>query len=191
MPDEQKHRNPSWTRDEVILGLDTYLEHRSSGLSQAHPAILELSRMLNALAERLHRKMGLDFRNPNGVYMKMGNFMHLDPSYQGVGLSAVSSMEREVWNEYANRPLELHVLANSIRHALIEAAEELLNTGAEPEEHDFPEGALKYRQHVTRERNKELVSRAKERALNKNGRLKCEACGFDFEAVYGPPRAVG
>jgi hypothetical protein len=52
-----------------------------------------------------------------------------------------------------NRAAELHILASSIRHALIERAEKVLNTDAEPEEHDFPEGALKYRHHVTRERN--------------------------------------
>jgi|SRR5579864_3787936 len=186
MPDQQKHRNPLWTRDEVILGLDTYLQRRSLGFRQSDSAIVELSRVLNALAEHLGRNKRTDFRNPNGVYMKMGNFMHLDPDYQGVGLSSVSAMEREVWNEYVHRPGDLHILAASIRNALKETSEELLNTGAEADEHDFPEGALKYRQHVTRERNRELVSRAKERAKQKHGRLYCEACDFDFEAVYGP-----
>lgn len=180
-----KSRNPFWSRDEVILALDTYLRHESSRLHQDHPAVVELSRTLNALGKYLHREMGRDFRNANGVYMKMGNFLHLDPKYNGVGLSSVSTMERQVWNDYANRAPELHVLADSIRMALAERSGTLLNTGAEQDERDFPEGALKYRQHVTRERNRDLIRTAKERAKQRYGRLSCDVCGFDFQVVYG------
>jgi len=124
-------------------------------------------------------------RLQNGIAFAFDRIPHLDPSYRGAGLSSVSSMEREVWNEYANRPSELHFLASSIRHALMDGTEELLNTGTDAEEGDFPEGAFKYRQHVTRERNRELILRAKDRAKQRLGKLYCEACGFDFEAVYG------
>lgn len=49
----------------------------------------------------------------------------------------------------------------------------------------FPEGKLKERLHVARERNRELVRQAKLLALTRNGCLKCACCGFDFFAVYG------
>jgi 5-methylcytosine-specific restriction protein A len=177
-------RNPSWSRDEAILALDTYLQNDPSSLHKDHPAILELSRTLNLLGKRLQRNTRAAFRNPNGVYMKMGNFLHLDPDYPGIGLSSVSTLEKQVWHEYAKQANELHALADSIRTTLT-SGQLFLDTGAETEENDFPEGALKYRQHVTRERNYGLVRRAKEQAKRKNGRLLCEVCSFDFQAVYG------
>jgi 5-methylcytosine-specific restriction enzyme A len=118
-------------------------------------------------------------------FMKMGNFLHLDPNYGGVGLSSVSIMEKQVWNDYASRAPELHALADSIRIGLNDNKDLLLNTYGEEDERHFPEGALKYRQHVTRERNRDLVRKVKERAKRVHGRLTCEICGFDFEAVYG------
>ncbi len=53
------------------------------------------------------------------------------------------------------------------------------------EEIAFPEGAVQYRMHKTRERHPELVKQAKERALAVNGKLTCECCSFDFGQIYG------
>lgn len=49
----------------------------------------------------------------------------------------------------------------------------------------FPEGKLKERLHLARERNAELVRRAKEEAFRLNGGLSCMCCGFDFFEKYG------
>lgn len=49
----------------------------------------------------------------------------------------------------------------------------------------FPEGAATERLHTTKERNRELVSLAKDRAMEANGRLACRVCDFDFGRVYG------
>lgn len=48
-----------------------------------------------------------------------------------------------------------------------------------------PEGAQKQRLHLVRERNQTLVRAAKEAALQKDGRLRCEVCQFCFTNVYG------
>lgn len=54
------------------------------------------------------------------------------------------------------------------------------------EEKEYSEGKISYRKHKMRERNPEIIKAAKERfARNNNGRLYCEACGFDFFEVYG------
>jgi len=53
------------------------------------------------------------------------------------------------------------------------------------DEEDFPEGTLFYRRHRFRERNSALVKAAKERFLEKHGRLFCECCKFNFEDQYG------
>ncbi|MFS0689962.1 HNH endonuclease [Sporosarcina sp. 179-K 8C2 HS] len=49
----------------------------------------------------------------------------------------------------------------------------------------YREGKSVLREHFTRERNRKLIEAAKESFLVKEGRLFCEACGFDFEETYG------
>jgi hypothetical protein len=48
------------------------------------------------------------------------------------------------------------------------------------------EGRELLRLHRTRERNRGLVARKKRSVLFEYGRLVCEACEFEFAAVYGP-----
>ena len=54
-----------------------------------------------------------------------------------------------------------------------------------PTRDGFPEGKLKERLHLSRERNPEIIRQAKRLALQRDGCLRCTCCGFDFEAVYG------
>ncbi len=49
----------------------------------------------------------------------------------------------------------------------------------------FSEGRKLIRKHIVRERNHQVISKAKNEYLKKNGTLKCEICGFDFEETYG------
>lgn len=49
----------------------------------------------------------------------------------------------------------------------------------------FPEGKLKEKLHLARERNQELVRQAKAQAMTRDGSLKCACCGFDFLKNYG------
>lgn len=49
----------------------------------------------------------------------------------------------------------------------------------------FIEGQLVLRTHLRRERNRTLVDAAKAAFKKAHGRLFCEACGFDFAAIYG------
>jgi len=56
-----------------------------------------------------------------------------------------------------------------------------------PEYRDsFPEGKLKEMMHRFKERNLAVIGLAKKIALQKNGKLKCQVCGFDFAETYGP-----
>lgn len=50
---------------------------------------------------------------------------------------------------------------------------------------EFPEGKIVERTHKTRERNNQVVELAKKVFKEKNGRLFCQSCGFDFEKTYG------
>ncbi len=60
----------------------------------------------------------------------------------------------------------------------------------EDEESAFPEGAEKYRMHWARERDPEIARKAKCKRLSETGKLKCEACNFDYSEKYGD-RGVG
>ena len=50
---------------------------------------------------------------------------------------------------------------------------------------EFSEGKLLLKLHLQRERNPKLIRNAKKNFLDKNGRLYCEICGFDFNEKYG------
>jgi hypothetical protein len=66
-------RNPAWSRDELILALDLYVRFRES-TGQGRPEIVGLSSLLNRIAGGSE---GDAFRYPNGVYMKLMNFLPL------------------------------------------------------------------------------------------------------------------
>jgi 5-methylcytosine-specific restriction protein A len=44
---------------------------------------------------------------------------------------------------------------------------------------------LRLRRHFRRDRNQRVVELKKAKVLQEQGRLACEACSFDFAAVYG------
>jgi len=50
---------------------------------------------------------------------------------------------------------------------------------------EFPEGKIIEKIHKSRERNSQVIQIAKSIFKQKNGKLFCQICGFDFEQVYG------
>lgn len=95
-------RNPNWVRDELILALDLYFEHfrfDPSHVNQSHPKVIELSELLRQLPLHADKVQDNNFRNPNGIYMKLGNFQSLDPNYKGKGLAQRSKGDEDVWND--------------------------------------------------------------------------------------------
>jgi 5-methylcytosine-specific restriction protein A len=179
-------RNPPWHRDELILALDLYLRHSPLHMSERHPEVQALSRLLNALPIHGHRPDATRFRNANGVYMKLCNFLRLDPGYPGKGLRAGGVLEEDVWREFAGDRARLTATAAAIRARV--ASRDPAEQVSEPvdDEEEFPEGRILFRAHRARERNRTLVGRAKQSAQRRAGRLACQVCGFDFAARYGP-----
>jgi 5-methylcytosine-specific restriction enzyme A len=176
-------RNPPWQRDELILALDLYFRHRPDTIAKTHPAVEALSELLNALPIHPDRPDPQKFRNVNGTYMKLCNFLALDPEYRGKGLEAGGRLEQAVWAEFVGDRDRLARIAKAIRdyHRAVEPG----GIRETEEEDEFPEGRVLYRLHRVRERDPELVRRAKAKALDESGRLPCWACSFDFEAEYG------
>ena len=178
-------RNPKWSRDELIVTLDFYLQHNPSIPDRTSSHISELSVFLNRLQMKLGRETGDKFRNINGVYMKLMNFRRFDPSYEGKGLERGGKDEEVVWNLYSSNPKQLRELAESIKSLVLsnETIPPIEIIGDDEEEAE--EGQILTRTHRFRERDTDLVLRKKQRVLKEKGTLSCVACGFDFSAVYG------
>jgi len=93
-------RNPDWTRDELILALDLYFRFDRKQLDAKNPEVIELSKTLNLLQIHGNDKRNAEFRNPQGVSMKLGNFASLDPDYSGVGLQRGGKLDKQIWDEF-------------------------------------------------------------------------------------------
>ena len=108
-------RNPPWTREELILALDLYFKLNPSHTSRTNPEMVELSGVLRSLAHHPIEKRTSNFRSPSAVYMKMCNFLRLDPSYKGTGLSAGGKTEVAVWEEFGEDRERLRIEAMRLR----------------------------------------------------------------------------
>jgi 5-methylcytosine-specific restriction protein A len=179
-------KNPKWSRDELILALELYLRVNPIHTSEKNPEITALSDLLNSLPIHPQAQHGHKFRNPNGVYMKLCNFLRLDPGYSGSGLKRGGKMEEVVWKEFSGDPERLKATAGAIKSIGNIVPQPLdFEEHAIEEDEEFPEGRLLTQLHKRRERNPKAVRRKKKKVLKETGKLACEVCGFDFADVYG------
>jgi len=178
-------RNPNWTRDEHLVALDFYLDNRDDYFSPSGEGVLALTADIGKVARALGLTGSDTFRNPSGASMKLLNFRSHDPQHDTKGLPQGNKLEQVVWNEFANNPTALkRVVANILN---VTNAAMANDTPVLPEDDatEAREGQLLTRLHRYRERNTAIVKRKKASFLKKHGHLCCEACGFDFQKVYG------
>ena len=107
-------KNPKWTREELILALDLYFRCPPGKTNKDNPEIIALSELLNSLSLHPQKSEYEKFRNPNGVYMKLGNFLRFDPDYSGKGLEAGGKLEEEIWNEFSSNKDKLKKAVQAI-----------------------------------------------------------------------------
>ena len=179
-------KNPPWQRDELLLALDLYFRFNPSHISKSHPEVIKLSKILNSLPIHKERPDKIKFRNPNGVYMKLCNFLRYDPNYSGVGLQRGGKLEEVIWNEFYNNKDKLRNITQNIINGIAELDKSDVKRNIEfsDEENEFPEGKVLYRLHKSRERNNSVIMKFKD-ISEKQGKLHCIICGFDFYKVYG------
>ena len=87
-------------------------------MSKTHPEVVALSRILGSLGVHVDIPDPARFRNPNGVYTRLCDFLHLDPTYAGTGLDADSKENELVWNGFTGNQTRLREVAGAIRAAI-------------------------------------------------------------------------
>lgn len=78
-----------WTREELISAFNLYCQLPFGKLHRSNPQIMQLALLLD--------------RTPSAVAFKLVNFASLDPVITDsgcVGMSNVSALDREIWNEF-------------------------------------------------------------------------------------------
>lgn len=181
-------RNPKWHRDEIILALDLYFQLEPGQINHANPRIIEVSKNLNRLPIHDIRPDEVKFRNPNGVSLKLSNFLAIDPYYHGKGMQSFSKLDKKVFDEFITDKIRLHRLAEQIRLATKDDDRNFalyeIPQAEEFDPIDVWEGQVIYKLHKLRERNSKINKRKKDTFYNQFGKLECEACTFDFEKFY-------
>ena len=90
-----------WTRDKEILTLDLYFRHGRRTLSQNHPEVTRLARVIG--------------KKPSAVNTLMWNFVACDPHNPNKGLSHVANQSKSLWDEFAHDEPRLSRTASAIR----------------------------------------------------------------------------
>ncbi|RSM86811.1 HNH endonuclease [Streptomyces sp. WAC 01325] len=180
-------KNPDWARDEVILACDLVMGNRWKGLDAQDHRVIELSALLQLLPIHADADRNDKFRNPNGVARKTFDIATRHPDYRGKPTNG-GALDVEVLHEFLVRPDQMTEVARLIREGISTGQLQDLTQADDVEfDDDFsaPEGRLLLRRHRARERNKGLRQKKIDSILRKGGSLACQACGFDFEEVYG------
>jgi len=181
-----KMRNPRWHRDEIILALDLYFDPERGPIGHKNERVIALSKLFNELPFQPINQGDETFRNPNGVSMKLSNFLALDPDYHGKGMESYSNLDKEVFLEFYKNKDKLRRVASSIRAVVTdkELSHEVMLM--EPEvPYEALEGEILFRLHKVRERDGKLTAKKKQSVLKATEKLECEVCQFDFFKAYG------
>ena len=178
-------KNPPWTHDEIVLALELYRDSWPKVLDKNSAEVVKLSNLLRELKVKLDGEVSSTYRNPNGVGMKMQNFNHFNPDFYGAGLKGGSKLDQKLLLQYWTDEESLRKRSTKIREILdgkipITEFDEEEDANIEGEE-----GRILVRLHRSRERNKKIVLRKKNKVLKMKGVLECESCNFDFEKIYG------
>ena len=182
-------RNPKWHRDEIILALDLYFDEKRGPIDKSNKKIIEVSDIINSLPLFPERPDEEKFRTPNGVTLKLSNFLSFDPSDHGKGMERSSKLDRLVFDEFYFNLEKLKSIAAEIKKV---AQDPLLKYKVYNIEEDeqtrtdsVMEGQVLYKLHKVRERDAKIIQRKKDQVWGSSGKLACEACIFEFEDYYG------
>jgi 5-methylcytosine-specific restriction protein A len=181
----QASRNRPWTYGEVVLACELVADNQWRYLRRTDPRVVALSALLRDMfpAEAAARA---DFRNASGVARKTADIATQHPDYKGVRTRG-GKHDRPVLEAFLAEEGRMRAEAAAIRQAIAAPPlprSEALDIDLDPDD-VFDEGRSFERRHVARERDPRARA-AKIAAVHAaTGTVACEACSFDFEAVYG------
>lgn len=90
---EQALKNKNWTREQVLVALNLYTQLTFGKMHRGNPLIIKTAQLIG--------------RTPDALAMKLTNLASLDPQITETGrkgLSACSSLDKEVWAEFQENP---------------------------------------------------------------------------------------
>ena len=100
--------NPNWTYEEAVLLHALY--RRAPNAELQHPAVAQLSQLLNQTAGLRGVTPSDTYRNCTGVAMRLRNIAAIDPAYLTRGLRGLSEgprIDKVVWARFAEDPVAL------------------------------------------------------------------------------------
>ncbi|MEZ3160953.1 HNH endonuclease [Microbacterium sp. BWT-B31] len=175
----------NWTYDELILAADLLAQNGWVGVRATNPVAVKLSNLLRDGQLHPGESLPENFRSPSSIQRKTYDIMTADPSYSGKP-TRHGPYDEQIAVAFRERPDEMKARAAAIRAAL-ESGEALPGNSDEFWLDDVTAGEGGILEYLARKRERDRGIRAdKIRAVQlAGGALSCEACGFDFGAVYG------
>ena len=114
-----------WRDEEIRLLLSYYQQMQSGDMHKKHPLVIEASERLRKLPFNIDfSDQSEKFRNPNGVALKLANFLFIDPRYKGKGMKGCSGLDKKIFNEFYGNSLIQE--ESQIRHEHLESFRELI-----------------------------------------------------------------
>jgi hypothetical protein len=101
-----------WTRDELLVAINIYRKLPFGKLDARNPVVMDIA-----------SKLG---RSPNSVAMKLCNLASLDPllKARGIrGLEGASNLDRKIWAEFQENPVDVASQSEAALRALVQAPE--------------------------------------------------------------------
>lgn len=182
------HRNPAWSRDEIVLVCELVEANEWRAVPQESPEVVELSTLLQSTAIHPLDGRAAGFRSPAGVAGRARDLVSCLPGRpRGAGnQGAGNRLDVEVVDAFRSRPGQMRAEAAAIRTALREWGDgihalrdlDMLEGGAGV-------GSALLRRHLRRERKAALRSRKIAQARELGRPVACEVCDVDFSVVYG------
>jgi len=181
---------PAWTRDELILACDVVMVNGWRELRENDPRAADLSELLRSLPIHADKyREDARFRSIGSVSRKTTDLATIHPDYRGRRTRG-SKLDAEVLADFQNSSEEMHSAAEAIR---VDTDVGGLNLPINDVVFDIAfvgdvqarEGRLLTVQHFRRERDPVLRAKKIAAFLAMEGRISCEVCAFDFQAVYG------
>lgn len=184
----------NWSETELILACDLVVANGWSAVRENDPRAQELSELLRRLPENSDELEDPKFRSAGSVKAKTNNLVTARDSYHGKGTRG-SALDGVVAKRFEQDEAGMQTLARIFRddtRTLPPSGDDfvdkgLLGPGTQPAPGTVSaaEGRERLVQVVSRERDPKLRAAKILHTTQVTGRLGCEVCGFDFQAVYG------